>query len=126
VFFLNHAVTAVTDESDFGQLRFQGFLSASGEIGARERSAGRMTQPRVPASPKQRYAVIYIATDAGKTKQYPRRLVPKLARNLGGPRMSALPTSKPEDISNLLAMDEEFAALDIVKRNVIEKDWRGT
>ncbi|HSZ61691.1 MAG TPA: hypothetical protein VK828_07825 [Terriglobales bacterium] len=40
--------------------------------------------------------------------------------------MSALPTSKPEDISNLLAMDEEFAALDIVKRNVIEKDWRGT
>jgi len=39
VFFLNHAVTAVTDESDFTQLCFQGFVSSCGEIGARERSA---------------------------------------------------------------------------------------
>ena len=39
--------------------------------------------------------------------------------------MSSLTTSKPEEISNLLAMNEEYAAPVIVTKNVIEKDWLG-
>jgi acetyl-CoA synthetase len=39
--------------------------------------------------------------------------------------MSALVSAKPENISNLLAMDEEYAAPDVVARNVIQKDWLG-
>ncbi|MGA7289819.1 MAG: AMP-binding protein, partial [Terriglobales bacterium] len=39
--------------------------------------------------------------------------------------MSALTTSKPEDISNLLVMNQEYPAPDIVVRNVIQKDWLG-
>jgi acetyl-CoA synthetase len=40
-------------------------------------------------------------------------------------RMSALVAAKAENISNLLAMDEEYAAPDVVARNVIQKDWLG-
>src|ERR1022692_3925939 len=39
--------------------------------------------------------------------------------------MNALTVSKPEDISNLLVMDEEYPAPDIVARNAIQKDWLG-
>ena len=39
--------------------------------------------------------------------------------------MSALTPSKPENISNLLVMDQEYAAPEIVARNVIQKDWVG-
>jgi acetyl-CoA synthetase len=39
--------------------------------------------------------------------------------------MSALTVAKPENISNLLTMDEEYAAPEIVARNVIQKDWLG-
>jgi acetyl-CoA synthetase len=39
--------------------------------------------------------------------------------------MSALSTTKPEDISNLLALDEEYAAPAIVAGNAIQKDWLG-
>lgn len=39
--------------------------------------------------------------------------------------MSALTVAKPENISNLLAMDEEYAAPEIVAHNVIQKDWLG-
>jgi acetyl-CoA synthetase len=37
--------------------------------------------------------------------------------------MSALPLTKPENISNLLAMDQEYAAPAIVARNVLQKNW---
>jgi len=37
--------------------------------------------------------------------------------------MSALPVSKPENISNLLNMDQEYAAPSIVARNVLQKNW---
>ena len=37
--------------------------------------------------------------------------------------MSALPLTKPENISNLLHMDEEYAAPAIVADNVLQKDW---
>jgi Acetyl-coenzyme A synthetase N-terminus len=37
--------------------------------------------------------------------------------------MSALPLSKPENISNLLNLDEEYAAPAIVADNVLQKDW---
>jgi len=39
--------------------------------------------------------------------------------------MNALTVPKPEDISNLLAMDQEYAAPEIVVRNAIQKDWLG-
>ncbi len=37
--------------------------------------------------------------------------------------MSALPLAKPENISNLLNLDQEYAAPAIVADNVIQKDW---
>src|SRR5579863_10768093 len=37
--------------------------------------------------------------------------------------MSALPVSKPENISNLLHMDKEYAAPAVVAENVLQKDW---
>ena len=39
--------------------------------------------------------------------------------------MSTLIAAKPENISNLLAMDEEYAAPEIVARNTIQKNWLG-
>lgn len=39
--------------------------------------------------------------------------------------MSALPISKPENISNLLSMDQEYAAPSVVARNVLQKNWSG-
>ena len=33
--------------------------------------------------------------------------------------------SKPENISNLLALDEEYPAPHIVARNTLQKDWLG-
>src|SRR5580700_1015570 len=39
--------------------------------------------------------------------------------------MSAISSTKPEDISNLLALDEEYAAPEIIVRNAIQKDWLG-
>ncbi|MFY9793143.1 MAG: acetate--CoA ligase [Candidatus Sulfotelmatobacter sp.] len=39
--------------------------------------------------------------------------------------MSAVIVEKPENISNLLAMDEEYAAPRIVADNAIQKDWLG-
>ena len=39
--------------------------------------------------------------------------------------MSVLSVEKPENISNLLALDEEYAAPSIVARNVIQKNWLG-
>ena len=38
--------------------------------------------------------------------------------------MSTL-AAKPEDISNLLVMDQEYAAPGIVGSNTIQKDWLG-
>ena len=38
--------------------------------------------------------------------------------------MSALPLTKPENISNLLNMDQEYAAPSIVARNVLQRNWR--
>ncbi len=37
--------------------------------------------------------------------------------------MSALPTAKPENISNLLNMDGEYAAPSIVARSVLQRNW---
>jgi acetyl-CoA synthetase len=37
--------------------------------------------------------------------------------------MSALPLTKPENISNLLNMDQEYAAPSIVADNVLQKNW---
>ena len=37
--------------------------------------------------------------------------------------MSALPLTKPENISNLLNLDQEYAAPAIVADNVLQKDW---
>ena len=37
--------------------------------------------------------------------------------------MSALPLSKPENICNLLNMDEEYAAPAVVAQNVLQKNW---
>jgi acetyl-CoA synthetase len=39
--------------------------------------------------------------------------------------MSPLTASKPENISNLLALDQEYTAPEIVARNAIRKDWLG-
>lgn len=39
--------------------------------------------------------------------------------------MNALSTSKPDDISNLLAMDQEYPAPEIVVRDAIQKDRLG-
>ena len=39
--------------------------------------------------------------------------------------MSALTTSKPENISNLLVMDQEYPAPEIVAAKRIQKDWLG-
>ena len=39
--------------------------------------------------------------------------------------MNTLAVSKPENISNLLAMNEEYAAPQIVEDNTIQKDWLG-
>jgi acetyl-CoA synthetase len=39
--------------------------------------------------------------------------------------MSALPLTKPENISNLLNMDQEYAAPSVVARNVLQKNWNG-
>jgi len=39
--------------------------------------------------------------------------------------MSSLTVAKAENISNLLAMDQEYPAPEIVARNVIQKDWLG-
>src|SRR5271165_720042 len=39
--------------------------------------------------------------------------------------MSALPIPKTENISNLLNMDQEYAAPAIVANNVLQKDWLG-
>src|SRR5450755_3585115 len=39
--------------------------------------------------------------------------------------MSAPTASKPENISNLLVMDQEYAAPEIVVRNTMQKDWLG-
>jgi len=38
--------------------------------------------------------------------------------------MSALPLSKPENISNLLHMDQEYAAPPIVSGSVLQKNWQ--
>jgi acetyl-CoA synthetase len=43
----------------------------------------------------------------------------------GKPDSDKPDSGKPENISNLLAMDEEYAAPDVVARNVIQKDWLG-
>src|ERR1039458_7105501 len=37
--------------------------------------------------------------------------------------MSALPLTKPENISNLLTLDQEYPAPAIVAGNVLQKDW---
>jgi hypothetical protein len=37
--------------------------------------------------------------------------------------MSALPLSKQENISNLLNLDQEYAAPSIVASNVLQKNW---
>ncbi len=37
--------------------------------------------------------------------------------------MSAIPLTKPENISNLLHIDEEYKAPDVVARNVLQKNW---
>jgi hypothetical protein len=37
--------------------------------------------------------------------------------------MSAIPLTKPENISNLLNVDQEYAAPAIVANNVLHKDW---
>ena len=37
--------------------------------------------------------------------------------------MSALPLTKPENISNLLTLDQEYAAPAIVADNVLQKNW---
>src|SRR6201981_3685308 len=39
--------------------------------------------------------------------------------------MSALTMEKPENISNLLTLDDEYPAPAIVARNAIQKDWQG-
>ncbi len=39
--------------------------------------------------------------------------------------MSALSVSKPENISNLLNMDQEYAAPTVVSRSVLQRDWNG-
>ena len=39
--------------------------------------------------------------------------------------MSAVTVDKPENISNLLALDEEYPAPPIVANHAIQKDWRG-
>ena len=39
--------------------------------------------------------------------------------------MSALPIATPENISNLLTMDQEYAAPAIVADNVLQKNWAG-
>src|ERR1700689_2695418 len=39
--------------------------------------------------------------------------------------MSAITVDKPENISNLLALDEEYLAPAIVADNAIQKDWHG-
>src|SRR6202140_1115730 len=39
--------------------------------------------------------------------------------------MNALTLAKPENFSNLLALDEEYPATKVVARNVIQKDWSG-
>src|ERR1017187_8522716 len=39
--------------------------------------------------------------------------------------MGTLTASQPENISNLLVMDQEYPAPDIVARNAIQKDWLG-
>ncbi|MFY9645925.1 MAG: acetyl-coenzyme A synthetase N-terminal domain-containing protein [Terriglobales bacterium] len=39
--------------------------------------------------------------------------------------MSAHTTPKTEDISNLLVMDQEYAAPAIVTRDILQKDWAG-
>ena len=39
--------------------------------------------------------------------------------------MSVLTAAKPENISSLLAMDDEYPAPEIVASNVIQKDWLG-
>ena len=38
--------------------------------------------------------------------------------------MSALPLTKTENISNLLNMDQEYAAPSIVAREVLHKNWK--
>jgi len=38
--------------------------------------------------------------------------------------MSALPLTKPENISNLLQMDEEYAAPEMVAQRVLQKHWK--
>jgi hypothetical protein len=39
--------------------------------------------------------------------------------------MSALPITRPENISNLLNMDQEYAAPPIVASRVLQRDWQG-
>lgn len=39
--------------------------------------------------------------------------------------MNAMAVAKPENISNLLVMDQQYPAPDIVVQNAIQKDWRG-
>ena len=39
--------------------------------------------------------------------------------------MSSLPLTKPENISNLLNMDQEYAAPSIVAHSVLQKNWKG-
>ncbi len=39
--------------------------------------------------------------------------------------MSVLSVEKPENISNLLALDQEYPAPEIVRQNVLQKNWKG-
>ena len=39
--------------------------------------------------------------------------------------MSVLSVEKPENISNLLALDQEYAVPEIVSRNALQKNWKG-
>jgi acetyl-CoA synthetase len=39
--------------------------------------------------------------------------------------MNVLCVEKPENISNLLALDQEYAAPEVVSRNALQKNWKG-
>ena len=65
---------------------------------------------------KTHYAVICITAEESKAQQNPRHPI-RGSPQAREARMSALTMTKPEDISNLLALDEEYAAPPIVAAN---------
>jgi hypothetical protein len=70
---------------------------------------------------KIRRFVILITAGEPAPQQNPLR--PRAPSPFGGSCMSALPLTKPENISNLLHMDQEYAAPAIVADNVLQKNW---